>query len=268
MPGYINLHRDIEWHWIWLDARRFQWWLQLLFMAAWEDKTVTFGNETITIKRGQIATTIRTLMKRWGAHSQATLSFLQVLENENMITRQSTNKMTLITVVNYELYQSDFTQNPQSSKRKSKQKPQQTKEEKNEEVKINNSLPTSSRESELKLFEELFIQEIFWDELAMSFKSTIPILKDVAERFKAETLAKENFHPNLQDLKKHFINWARYALRNEAAPKKINLTQNGQQSKQKADSKRADRRGTGVTDLSESELRSSFQVRNGRTKCD
>lgn len=260
--GYICLYRAIEDHWLWLDPKRLRAWLYLLFAAKWEPCTVTFGKDTIELKRGQIATTTRRLMGRFDYYAEATLDFLKVLEKEGMITCEKSSKLTIITIVNYDKYQVAES----ISERKTKRKTKHIKEV--EEVKINNSLPTSSRESELNFFEELFIQETFWEELAMSFKSTIPILKDIAERFKAETLAKENFHPTLQDLKKHFINWARYALRNEAAPKKINLTQNGQQPKQKTDSKRADRRGTGVTDLPESELRSSFQVRNGRTKRD
>ncbi|MCM1297267.1 MAG: hypothetical protein NC311_17135 [Muribaculaceae bacterium] len=265
--GYICLYRAIEDHWLWLDPKRLRAWLYLLFAAKWEPCTVTFGKDTIELKRGQIATTTRRLMGRFDYYSKATLDFLKVLEKEGMITCEKSSKLTIITIVNYDKYQVAESNPERKTKRKTKHI-KEIEEVKKEEVKINNSLPTSSRESELKFFEELFTQEIFWEESAMTFKSTIPILKEIAERFKAETLAKENFHPSLQELKKHFINWARYALRNEAAPKKINSTQNGQQPKQKTDSKRANRRGTGVTDLSESELRSSFQVRNGRTKCD
>lgn len=219
MPGYINLYRDIENHWIWLNPRHFQWWCQLLFMAAWEPKTVAFGRETVNLKRGQLATTIRTLMRKWGAHSQAALSFLSVLEKDKMIEHESDSKKTIITICNYDLYQSEIPHNSENSKRKSKRKSQQTKEDKKEETK--NLIPISlSREQDLKFFEELKEDKIFFENVAMSLHADIQILLQFAGQFSQEMLVKEKFHPSLSEYRQHFYNWVKLKISNGGGSKK------------------------------------------------
>lgn len=243
MPGYINLYRDIENHWVWLDPRRFQWWIQLLFMAAWEPKTVAFGSETVSLKRGQLATTIRALMRRWGAHSQAALAFLSILETQKMIVRESCSKMTIITICNYDLYQSEVPRNSEKSKRKSKRKSQQTKEEKTEETK--NLIPiTLSREQDLKFFEELKKDLSFFEQMAMNLHSDVQTLIQLATKFSQEMLLKEKFHPSYSEYRQHFYNWANLKIQNEGAAKKINSTNGTGQSQPQAQDKYAPRRGT------------------------
>ena len=40
MAGWIKISREIEDHWLWQDAERLRWWIDMLFMASWEDKKV------------------------------------------------------------------------------------------------------------------------------------------------------------------------------------------------------------------------------------
>lgn len=247
MPGFINLQRDIENHWLWLDPRRFQWWLQLLFMATWEPKTVAFGSESVKLQRGQIATTIRALMRRWGAHSQAALSFLAILENEKMITRESNQKMTIITIVNYDKYQSESSQILENSKRNSKRKSQQNKEENKEEQKNLISI-SLTREQDLKFFEDLMNDEVFFEQAAMTLHAELQSLRQLAEQFSQEMLTKEKFHPSFSEYRQHFFNWAKLKISKEGGAKKFNLTngteQSGQSGQAQAKDKYAARRGT------------------------
>lgn len=209
MKGYIFLYRDIEDHWIFNEPRRFQWWLQLLFMAAWEPKTVAFGNETVTLKRGQIATTIRSLMARWKVCSQAALKFLDLLETEAMITRVSTSKFTFITVVNYDKYQTGIDEILENAKRKSKRKSKQTKEENNESIKKeeNNTLYSLTRENAILIFENLRADADKVRQYADVFKISTEEMTLWLDRFLARLGRRVKDYRDEKDLHDHFKNW-------------------------------------------------------------
>lgn len=248
MSGYIKLQRAIERHWLWLNPRHFQWWIQLLFMAAWEPKQVTFGNATINLKRGQIATTTRTLSKRFICCKQTIHNFLAVLENHNMIVKESNKKMTLITIVNYVHYQQesntatipDATQKSSAPKHKSDHKVGQIKEERKEEEKniINSTSPT--RERDLEFFEGLKNSVAFFELCAMTLKIDIPTLKAFFNQFSAEMLLQEKFHTSSGDYRQHFFNWVKIQIN-----KGSRSNSNGTGQKETAN-KREARRGTDV----------------------
>lgn len=106
--GWVCLHRSIEDCAIWdtnepYDRRSA--WIDLILMANHEDKRIMFDGEFVTVKRGQKLTSVRKLCARWSWSNDRTLKFLRALENEQMIKRESTKRRTLITLVNYGLYQ-------------------------------------------------------------------------------------------------------------------------------------------------------------------
>lgn len=111
MQGYIKLHRQLQECWIWTDERfsRGQAWVDLLFMANHADKKVAFKEGIILVERGQFITSIRKLADRWQWNKDTVLKFLRILEADEMIIRQSDSKRTLITIVNYEVYQDTST---------------------------------------------------------------------------------------------------------------------------------------------------------------
>lgn len=255
MSGYIKLHRNIEHHWIWQNPRRTQWWIQLIFMAAWEPQQVSFGNETFTLQRGQIATTYRILTGRFSCTNQAVFNFLAILEKHKMIIKETSHKMTLITIVNYELYQQDIvvsenqdaTKKTASSKRKIERKVErkieQIKEERKEEEKniINSS--HLSRARDLEFFEELKISESFFEQCAMTLKIEIPALKEYLDMFSAEMLLQEKYHKSSADYRQHFFNWVKIQLSKGPRPTTNNC--NGTRQKETANKHEA-RRGTDV----------------------
>ena len=54
--GWICLHRCIVRHWIWQDANRFKWWIDLLLRASSEDKKMLFEGvyadyEEVTVRK-------------------------------------------------------------------------------------------------------------------------------------------------------------------------------------------------------------------------
>jgi DNA replication protein DnaD len=105
--GYIKLYRDLQDCWIWEGERfsRGQAWVDLLLMANHKDVKIPFGEKIEIVQRGQFITSIAKLAKKWGWSFNTVKRFLNLLENDNMLTRKSDNSKTLITIVNYRVYQ-------------------------------------------------------------------------------------------------------------------------------------------------------------------
>lgn len=103
--GWIKLHRAIRKNWIWEDAQKLKWWLDILLQANHQEKKVLLGNELVLIERGSFHTSELKLMKRWGATKTTTRNFLELLEGDQMITTIKTKKGTTIKISNYEDYQ-------------------------------------------------------------------------------------------------------------------------------------------------------------------
>lgn len=105
MTGWIKISRELPNHWIWKDADRLKWWLDLLFMASWDDSKQIVGSRLIEIKRGQLVASIAFLVKRWGINHNTVINFLKTLKDEGMITKTSVSNVSIITICNYEKYQ-------------------------------------------------------------------------------------------------------------------------------------------------------------------
>ena len=106
MAGWIKISREIASHWLWQDADRLKWWLDLLFLAAWEDKQVLHDSHLFVLRRGQIIASISFLSERWGKSHPTIIKFLRLLEGEDMIKRSTIYRQTsILTICNYEKYQ-------------------------------------------------------------------------------------------------------------------------------------------------------------------
>lgn len=106
MNGWIKISREIANHWLWQDAERLKWWLDLLFLAAWEDKQVLHDSHLFVLRRGQIIASISFLSERWGKSHPTIIKFLKLLEVEDMIERSTIYRQTsILTICNYEKYQ-------------------------------------------------------------------------------------------------------------------------------------------------------------------
>lgn len=102
MEGWIKLHRKfIDWEW-YTDIPVNALFIHLLLTANYEDKKW----KGIVIKRGQLVTSRQHLAEGTGLSEQQVRTALEKLKSTHNITSKSTNKYTLITIENYELYQS------------------------------------------------------------------------------------------------------------------------------------------------------------------
>lgn len=105
--GWISIHRSLEEHWLWEDKpfSKAHAWIDLLMMMNHEDRKVPLGNELIEVKRGSRITSIRQLCDRWGWSNTKVKKFLEMLEQDEMLHVKSDTKKTILTVVNYNVYQ-------------------------------------------------------------------------------------------------------------------------------------------------------------------
>ena len=106
--GWIKLYRKLQDCWIWLDKEPFDKrsaWVDLLLTANHSDKKILFNGELITVKRGQILTSVRKLSAKWKWSVNKVYRFLKLLESDEMLQKESDKDRTLLTIVNYSIFQ-------------------------------------------------------------------------------------------------------------------------------------------------------------------
>lgn len=113
--GFIALARGVLDHPIvgvrprtaYSQAEAWQW---LLFEAAWKDRTYRAGSVVVELQRGQLAHSTRYMAKAWRWPETSVRRFLKRLETGAgtgaMIGAESGAGVTVITICNYERYQS------------------------------------------------------------------------------------------------------------------------------------------------------------------
>lgn len=123
--GWIKLYRSIEDHWIWKSEEPFDRrsaWIDLLLMVNHEENKIFVNGQLIKIDRGQTLTSIKKLSERWKWSRWKVKKFLQVLQDDYIITFEiPTGQFTLVTVENYGKYQDkkEPTDNETTSNRQS-----------------------------------------------------------------------------------------------------------------------------------------------------
>lgn len=107
--GWIKLHRKVLDCWIWSDKPydKARAWIDLLLLAMHHEKKIISEEKFITVPRGSYMTSVLKLSERWGWSRNKVKRFLDLLEREKMLKTNRTNTGTLVTIVNYEVYQID-----------------------------------------------------------------------------------------------------------------------------------------------------------------
>ncbi|HDH5096648.1 TPA: DnaD domain-containing protein [Staphylococcus aureus] len=114
MTGWISLDRSIQNHWLFKEKRtfsKFEAWIYLLMEANHSKAKVPIGNQIVTVERGQRLTSILTLSDLFNWSRFKVKTFLDLLESDGMLEVKTTSKYTLITIVNYDFYQSEQGRN-------------------------------------------------------------------------------------------------------------------------------------------------------------
>ncbi len=108
--GWIKLHRKIRENEIWekepFDKRSA--WIDLLLRATHKEEKFLIGNTVIKLKSGEVFTSEKKLAKNWKWSRHKVRNFFILLEQIGQIgTPKRTSRYTLLTIVNWEQYQSD-----------------------------------------------------------------------------------------------------------------------------------------------------------------
>ncbi|EOD7831532.1 TPA: DnaD domain protein [Staphylococcus aureus] len=114
MTGWISIDRSIQNHWLFKEKRtfsKFEAWIYLLMEANHSKAKVPIGNQIVTVERGQRLTSILTFSDLFNWSRFKVKTFLDLLESDGMLEVKTTSKYTLITIVNYDFYQSEQGRN-------------------------------------------------------------------------------------------------------------------------------------------------------------
>lgn len=231
--GWIALPRNIIKSWLWENPRKLKMWLKLVMMANWEESSSMIGNTEVIIGRGQIIRSIPSLASELGCSKQTAQTFLEVLEKSALIKKEIERKTTKITILKYNEYSPLFNKKKNRIQYHEPGKDQTLISQKigqnlgtYKEYKENNKEKISSssnlREENLKIFDEIRKNDIFWEQTAMSLHVELPVLREKAEFFFLEMETTEDFKNTLREVKEHLFNWLRKSIEIEESKIKSN----------------------------------------------
>lgn len=105
--GYFTLERDLLEHSIWMGEpfTKGQAWVDLIGRANFKKRERFYGGRCITIGRGQLITSTRSLALRWQWSDHKVRNFLRALTEAQMVRTEGTPVGTLISIENYTKYQ-------------------------------------------------------------------------------------------------------------------------------------------------------------------
>ena len=96
--GYITLPLAVLDGWVGQNAQYLKWWTQLRREASWTGKTVWYHRKQVYLQARQVIVTVNSLVKQWQVSKPTVIHFLQRLESEKLIERQTDSRKTIITI--------------------------------------------------------------------------------------------------------------------------------------------------------------------------
>ncbi|WP_321493945.1 hypothetical protein [uncultured Desulfobacter sp.] len=109
--GWFKIYRRLAESDFWVSEpfSKPQAWVDLIALANHKPGTVWIRGVEISVNRGQTARSELTLSKRWKWSRKKVRNFLKWLEKEQQIEQQKSNVTSLISIINYDQYQTDGT---------------------------------------------------------------------------------------------------------------------------------------------------------------
>jgi hypothetical protein len=132
--GWIKLHRKLLDNALMSKSAYLQLWIALLLRANHKQNEFIFDNKKVVLQPGQFITGRDKLSELTAIPPSTIEKILKYLENEQQIEQQTTNKYRLITILNWQYYQSQEHQhdNNVSSKEQQRDTNKNDKNEKND----------------------------------------------------------------------------------------------------------------------------------------
>lgn len=112
MEGWVKIHRKIlDNPVVCKDSETFSIWLYLLLSATHQEIPAVFKGEKITLKKGQLITGTLSISKRLKINKDKVQRTLKCFEIDKQIEQETSNKNRLISILNWEQYQSNDNEN-------------------------------------------------------------------------------------------------------------------------------------------------------------
>ena len=144
--GWISLNRELMNHWVWdCEFSAGQAWVDLLLYANHSPAKIMLKGQLLNINRGQQARSELTLSKSWRWSRNKVRRFLKNLEKDGMVKLESGHLTTVITICNYNSFQSGDTSNETSEEQQAKQQKDSGRDTNNNGNNGNNENKKNSR---------------------------------------------------------------------------------------------------------------------------
>lgn len=219
--GYIFLHKSLlNWEW-YTDLPTAHLFIHLLLKANFSQNKW----KGITINRGQLITSLNHLYMGTGLSLQQVRTSLGKLIKSGVITKQSSSKNTLITIINYEKYQNlENINNKQKNKPKThlqqtNNKPITTTNEDNKQEIINNEFNEG-----ISALDILKNDKLFWDKTIQKYADKVIEFDSMCQKFELK-MKEEKFPLELDRLTSRFERWVLSWIENQNfkkdTPKKL-----------------------------------------------
>ena len=154
LNGWLKLHRSLLSHWVASEPESLAVWIRLLTEANHKPSKKRFNGSLIDVDRGQTIFGLNAFSDKSGITKAKLRRILNELESDGMISRQITNKYSLITITCFDKYQGDDTQDASKTQANNKQTTSKSQHLKNDK---NNK---NDKEENKSLIKDAFLQ--FW----------------------------------------------------------------------------------------------------------
>jgi len=192
--GWVSINRSILNHYLWEEERfsKAQAWIDLILNARYSDKKISIKGNIIVVKRGQQIRSQITLSKTWKWDRKTVKRFLTLLKKDGMIVENCTHLTTVITICNYDSFQSINECMPQQKGQVSGQACPSSRDTNNKETKKTKDQEKESTKERNDFFElkpndvnkDLwieFMQERKKRKATISLRATKAIVKKIKE---------------------------------------------------------------------------------------
>ena len=96
--GYITIPMTVLDGWVGHSDRYLKWWTWLRREASWTEREVWFNRQQVYLQARQVIVTVNLLVKQWNVSKPTVIRFLQRLEQDKLIERQTDNHKSIITI--------------------------------------------------------------------------------------------------------------------------------------------------------------------------
>ena len=231
--GWIRIHRELETQDIFKESETLRVFIYLVFRAMTDD--IVFRE--VQIQRGQVVTTYRKLAAALNLSLRKLRTILSRLEATHYVTHSKahsgTHSFTVITICDYDSYQGS-TKNARPNKRHNdthieRHDPEVStllhrKEDNTEKKSIEKSFSSLSSETEKVLIEKLVEDDSWKSTVAKAYNLTETELVKRLDEFFFSNECRGKLHPNVAELKNHFINWLKKIISTKLNTTKDNGT--------------------------------------------